>query len=466
MGDFAGLNIGVTALYAQRRALEVTGQNIANSATDGYSRQAVDLQANGGPVVPAMWSRSDGVGNGVSVNGVRRLTDQFLEARSVQELGSYSRLQARQGVLINAERVFGEPSDAGLQAQLSEVWAGFDDVANHPGDLAARNQLLQRASTLAASLNQAAGGLADLWKTSHEQLVTIVADTNTTAANIAQLNATIRTASQAGVAPNELMDQRDRLVTHLADLVGATARTHDDGSVDVFVGGSALVRGDDAQQLAVQGATELAAVPPGTITIGWVKDGYPATVSAGRAGGMLDALNTAVPGYRDKLDAVAGALSSSVNTQLASGWDLDGNPGVALFSGTTAATIAVALTDPRALAASSTAPDPVSGPSLDGGNALATAELASSATGADQVYRSFIVNLGVDVQSTNRRTEIQAAVYSQVDAARRSVAEVNLDEEATNMIAFQHAYEGAARYLTAVDEMLDTLINRTGLVGR
>jgi len=181
---------------------------------------------------------------------------------------------------------------------------------------------------------------------------------------------------------------------------------------------------------------------------------------------MIDTLNGALPSYRDRLDKVAATLASTVNSQQAAGWDLNGSTGAQLFSGTTAATLAVAITDPRALAASSTPPDPVTGPSLDGGNALALADLASAPAGADQVYRSFIVDLGVDVQSTNRRTDIQSAVYSQVDAARRSVSEVNLDEEATNMVAFQHAYEGAARYLTAVDEMLDTLINHTGLVGR
>jgi flagellar hook-associated protein 1 FlgK len=264
---------------------------------------------------------------------------------------------------------------------------------------------------------------------------------------------------------NELMDQRDRLVTHLAEMVGATARNGEDGSVDVLLGGSALVRGSDAQPLEVTGPGELTS-PPGQVAVVWSKDGYPATVDGGKAAGMLDGLNVHIPTYTSRLDTVATTLRDKVNGLQTGGYDLNGSFGAAFFTGTRAADLAVGLTDPKQVAASKTPPDPVTGPSLDGSNAADLAELAHDKTGADQVYRSFIVDVGVDVQSTNRRTEIQYGVFGQVDMARRSVSEVNIDEEAAHMMAYQHAYEGAARYLTAVDQMLDTLINRTGLVGR
>ena len=465
MGDFSGLQIGVSALWAQRRALETTGQNIANSATEGYTRQAVDLRAEGGSKVPAMWSRTNGVGEGVSVAGIQRISDDFLTSRTIRELGTLTRLQGKQTVLGNAERIFGEPSDTGLQAQLGELWSGFDDVANHPEDLASRNQLLQRAHTVATGINQAANGLSSLWQSTREQLSTVIDDVNTTATNIAELNQTIRTGVQSGLTVNELMDQRDRLVTHLAEMVGATARTGEDGSVDVLLGGSALVRGSDAQPLEVTGPDELTA-PPGQVAVVWSKDGYAASIDGGKAAGMLDGLNVHIPTYTARLDSVATELRDKVNGLQTTGYDLNGTLGAAFFTGTSAADLAVGLTDPKQVAASKTPPDPVTGPSLDGSNAAALGELAHDKTGADQVYRSFIVDIGVDVQSTNRRTEIPYGVYGQVDMARRSVSEVNVDEEAAHMMAYQHAYEGAARYLTAVDQMLDTLINRTGLVGR
>jgi flagellar hook-associated protein 1 FlgK len=319
---------------------------------------------------------------------------------------------------------------------------------------------------VAASVNQAATGLSSIWQSTREQLNTVVADVNNTAKNLAELNRTIKTGVQSGLTVNELMDQRDRLVTHLADLVGATSRTGDDGSIDVMVGGTALVRGSDAQALAVTGPAQLTS-PATPVAIVWAKDGYPADVAGGQAAGMLDGLNLSIPTYMTRLDGVATTLRDKVNTLQAGGWDLNGAKGAAFFSGTSAKDLAVSITDPLQIAASGTGPDPVTGkPSLDGSNASTLAELAHDSGGADEVYRSFMVDLGVDVQSTNRRTDIQAGVFNQVDNARRSVSEVNTDEEAAHMIAFQHAYEGAARYLTAVDQMLDTLINRTGLVGR
>jgi flagellar hook-associated protein 1 FlgK len=466
VGDFSGLQIGVSALWAQRRAMETAGQNMANAATEGYTRQQVDLRAAGGSPVPAMWSRTNGVGEGVSVDGVQRVSDQFLTARATQELGTLSRLQARQTMVGNAERVFGEPSDTGLQAQFADLWSGFDDVANHPDDLASRNQLLQRASTVAASVNQASNGLSALWMSTREQLDTVVSDVNTTAQNLAELNRTIQTGVQSGLTVNELMDQRDRLVTHLSEMVGATSRAGEDGSIDVMIGGTALVRGSSAQALKVTGPAQLTS-PAGAVGIVWAKDGYAADLQGGKAAGMLDGLNVSVPTYMTRLDNVATTLASKVNGLQTTGYDLNGALGTAFFTGTSAKDLAVAITDPKQIAASKTGPDPITGkPSLDGSNAADLAELSEDSTGADQVYRAFIVDIGVEVQSTNRRTDIQAGVFNQVDRARRSVSEVNTDEEAAHMMAFQHAYEGAARYLTAVDQMLDTLINRTGLVGR
>jgi flagellar hook-associated protein 1 FlgK len=232
-----------------------------------------------------------------------------------------------------------------------------------------------------------------------------------------------------------------------------------------MVGGTAIVRGGEAQTLLATGPAQLTS-PAGTVSIVWAKDGYAADIQGGKAAGMLDGLNLSIPTYMSRLDNVAITLRDKVNGFQTGGFDLNGAAGNPFFTGTRAADLAVGLTDPKQIAASKTPPDPVTGPSLDGSNAARLAELAHDANGADQVYRSFIVDVGVDVQSTNRRTEIQAGVHSQVDMARRSVSEVNIDEEAAHMMAFQHAYEGAARYLTAVDQMLDTLINRTGLVGR
>ena len=126
----------------------------------------------------------------------------------------------------------------------------------------------------------------------------------------------------------------------------------------------------------------------------------------------------------------------------------------------------MAITDPVGIAAALRGRDATGKPSLDGGNADRSYQLRSTTTGVDAKYRQDIVGLGVVAGVAKRNLEIQSVITNQVEVARDSVAGVNLDEEMTNMMSFQHAYSAAARMVTAIDEALDTLINRTGLVGR
>lgn len=460
---FSGLSIALSALHAQQRAMEVAGHNVANANTAGYSRQRVDLAALGGQTVPAIFATWRGGGAGVTVEGIARLRDAFLEARGLQEHASDAGLRKTQQLLSRVELVFGEPGDQGIAAQLADFWAGWDDVANRPGDLAARAQLVERARTLVTSINQAYADLGAAWAASLEQVRITVDEVNATAARVAELNAAIERAVRGGLSPNDLADQRDLLVQQLAERAGAVARPGDNGVVDVFVGGTALVRGAHAEQLAVHvpagaGVATAAATP---VEIRWAKDGYPAAVSGGEAGALLAGLDDVLPRHAAGLDEIAAALASTVNAAHTAGVDLAGMPGSAFFTGTTAATLTLAVTDPTRIAAAA----PGAG-GLDGSNAAALADLASAAGGPDERYRSFIVRLGVEAQAVSRRVEIQAGITEQVDRARQAEAGVNLDEEMANMVAFQHAYEAAARFLSSVDEMLDTLVNRTGLVGR
>jgi flagellar hook-associated protein 1 FlgK len=477
MPDFSGLSIGLSALYAQRRGLEVTGHNIANANTEGYSRQRVRLEGNAGPIQPALHSKWEGAGNGVTIRDVQRMHDVFLDARAVQEHGAQASLRQTQAMLGRIELSFAEPSDSALQAQMADLWAGFDDVANHPDDLAARSQLIERASTLATSLNRTGGQLATQWSNNREQLGALVQEVNATAARVAELNDSIARAINAGITPNDLADQRDLLVMELGKMAGVTTKPGDTGAVNVFLGGTALVRGDRAEPLAVTPAEASFEDAPATKTaLAWAKDGYPVAGTGGQAGGMLNSLNDVLPRYRDALDGVAANLVNVVNGQHTQGYDETGERGGPFFApgGTSAASIRVAFTDPKKIAASSTPPETVTGadgkvttrPTRDGENARFLAEMSTRANGPDETYRKMIVGLGVEAQTINRRVDIQAEITGQVDAARDAESGVNLDEEMTNMLAYQRAYEGSARFITAIDQMLDTLINRTGVVGR
>ena len=475
MGDMDGIRTALSALQAHRRALEVHGHNIANVGTDGYSRQRLGLVANNGSPVPAMFSQATGAGEGVKVGTIQRLRDAFLEARGHQEHATQAALQQLATGFERVELAFAEPGENGIAAQMADFLAAWDDVANRPEDIAARTSLIERGRTLALGIGQTDNALAELGSTSVEQLGHLATEVTATAARVAELNSQIQVASRAGMAANDLLDERDRLVGQLGEKVGATIRAADDGMVDVFIGTMAVVRGVRSEAIEV---VEHAPAVPGptaytTYSLAWSKDGQPAH-AGGQAAGLLSTVNSIVADHRAALHGIAVQLATEVNAIHRTGAGIDGatagtvTTGIDFFTFSADHRLEVnsdIVDDPRKVAAGAFDPlalpgDPVA--TRDGSIARKLAKL----TGTESDYRKLVVGLGVAAQTANRRVEIQKTITDQVDAARQAAAGVDLDQELAEMLGVQHAYSAAARLMTAVDEALDTLVNRTGLVGR
>jgi flagellar hook-associated protein 1 FlgK len=478
VSTFSGLNTASTALWAAQRGLDVTGQNIANVNTDGYSRQRVSQQAVGGTAVPAIYSVASQVGSGVNSDQIIRIRDAFLEGRAQVESARTSGLTVASDTLAQIEAAFREPGDSGIQSMLADVWSGFSDLANNPTEPAARSQVLERLDILAGGLRTTSASLDQQWAQTRGNLQALVTDVNTTARSIADLNSAIRSAAQAGLPVNELSDRRDLLAMDLAQKVGGTAVMGTDGMLDVVVGGSTLVSGRDVIALQVAGVDALDGVGTGNDPRVVTVPGGTTVTLGGTGGAQLDALTTTVPKYRAALDGIAQQLVGSLNGVQAVGYDAAGNPGQPLLGngpGTgavdvtqvTAANITLRITTPAQLAAAAKSPADLGGAvSGDGGNADAFFRLSLQSGGVDANYRALVVGLGVESAVATRDLTVQSVVSTQVDAARESVAGVNLDEEMTNMLSYQHAYSAAARMMTAIDEALDKLINGTGIVGR
>jgi flagellar hook-associated protein 1 FlgK len=454
MSDFFGLRIGTSALLAHRRAMDVVGHNLANVNTEGFSRQRVSLAAEAGPTGTALFARWARDGQGVKVLGVDRLRDMFLETRGHQEHGAGASLSTLRNVLDRIELAVGEPSDNGIAAQLGSFMNAWDDVANRPDDPGARAALVERAKIVTSGFQALDANLATQRSQIVTDLTSMVSEVNTIAGRVAELNRTIQVAVVAGQPSSDLMDQRDLLVMQLADKVGVTTRAGENGTVDVYLSGSTLVRGDRAEALRV----DVASTPAQTVSVNLAGWNLPASVG-GAAAAMLTAANDTIPRYRAEFGAAATALMSEVNAAHATGFDLSGVAGQAFFVSTPAGVevnLAIAA-DPRLVAASGS---PTA--SRDGSVAARIAGLH----GAADAYRSTVVGLGVETQSTTRRDGIQQLITGQVDAARQGESGVNLDEEMANLVGIQRAYEAAARFVTAVDQALETLIKGTGLVGR
>ncbi len=472
MSSFSSLNTALSGLLSHRQALDVIGHNIANASTDGFSRRRVELSPAGNWSVPSMFSKAPATGNGVKIDGILRIRDEFLESRALREHGTLGRQATEAATLARLEMTVPEPSDVGLAAQLGDFYAAWDDVANAPGDSAGRIAVLQQASTVASSLQRISAEMRDMRTSSLSEATTMVAEINATAARIAELNSAVARANAAGLDPHDMADQRDRLIMSLSELAGIEVRQGEFGAVDVTLGGTSLVRGAKAEQLKVAEPGPLGGSFAGTgldrVQIQWAADGYPATVADGELGGLLRNLNEHIPRALSELDAVAASLVSTVNALHVAGQGLDPVADVGLNfwdpTGTTASTIRLSADvadDPSRIAAAAAG----SG-DLDSSIAQQIAALHNANGGADSLYKDMIGRLAVETQAATRRVHIQEEVTHQADDARLSVSGVNLDEELASLITTQRAYEAAARQLTTIDQALDTLINRTGLVGR
>lgn len=473
MSSFAGLNTAITGLYAHQRSIEVIGHNVTNANTEGYSRRRVVLEPSVGLRASSRHDNLYSWSNlGVSIATINRVRDSFLDAKARAASAASEDANRALEILKTVESIFPEPSDTGLAAQLSNFWNAFAEAANQPDSNPQRTAILSQAETLASTIRQS----ADALQTAHEnytfELSAVIDEVNSLAEQIAALNGQIRQSTVSGMNAADMADQRDLLIDRISALCGATARANEYGQVDVVLGGSALVTANLVERLYVAEVGpldgDLATLDQQKLQIRWERDGYPTTSVSGEAGGLLKGLNDIIPRYMRDLDVMTETLISSVNTLHLAGEDQSGNTGLYFFglSGIGPASKNIAVHTDVAGQPARIALAGAGKGALDGSNGYALAALASETSGVNSAFQSMLGRLGVETQAAKNRAETQQQLAIQTESQRSSVIGVNIDEEITNLMISQRAYEASARLLTAIDELLDTLINRTGVVGR
>lgn len=460
---FVGLHTALSGIRAAQTGLDITSHNVANAHTDGYTRQRVD-QATRRPYV----SLNGLVGTGVDVAGISRARDAFLDARARTVGAEFSWHDTTAGLLGRTESVLGEP-DNGLTAQLGALWDAFDDLALDPGQTASRQQVLSSLDALAGRVRGVATGWDQLATDTAAQLDGAVGEASDLLARVADLNRQIGDLSLRDDSPNDLLDQRDLALDRVSALLGATISTGSDGMVSLHLPAAdgtsvALVTGTTAVQLSVEaGAVQATGA-----------DGVPVEVVArAEVGALHDFLGTTLPERFAALDTFVGELAAALNAQHGAGTDADGNPGGDLLTFDPAAGAArsirvppALLGDPRLLAAGGPAPSGVH----DARNAEALAALRTAEVGGEPPFdsrlRAFVVDLGARVATARGAADAQGSLAVSATVARQGAHGVSIDEEMVSLVAYQRALEAASRVMTAVDQALDVLVNRTGIVGR
>ena len=355
MGDI--LSTGVSGLLAFQQALDVTSNNIANSSTPGYSVESINLTPQ-----PGQGTAGGYIGSGVEVQGVTRAYNELLaqQVRSSQAgYSSYNTLATQAGQIDNML----SGSGTGLTASLQSFVNALQTLSTSPSSTASRQALLSQAQALTQQINSYDSQIRTYGSGLEQQIGADVGQVNSIASGIAKLNTQIAADLAGGQTPNQLMDQRDKLIDQLSQYVSVTTSTQSDGSMNVYIGsGQALVTGGVPQQLAT--------IPnqynPTESDIGVTSAGgttnVTSEISGGELGGLLSARSQVLDPAQNVLGLISVGLATIMNQQQASGMDLTGAPGQPMFavgavqtlpsaSDTGAATLTVTRTNLSALTA-------------------------------------------------------------------------------------------------------------------
>jgi len=447
------LDIGRTALLAQQKAIDITGRNIANADTEGYTRQRVTF-SNQGPT-----SLSHGV---VGVD-IGRVYDRYLEAQVISAMQTTGRWNSQQSGLERIEILFDESSGTGLSQRLNAFWNAWMDLANLPSGPVERSQLLARSRELVSLFNGTSADLGQLQRQANTTIQNTVDSINIMVGQLAELNGRIRQGDLSGSDTNTLKDSRLQLLKELSEKIDVVGHEHEDGTLSVtLASGNPLVEGTRSMRL-----NTTPGIGPFQDAIVWVDGQGNATsitdqIGNGELKGWLDVRDQIIPDIMGRLDALAGNMITEVNAVHLAGFALDGTQNT-FFTGSTAADIAVntvILNDPDKIAAAGPAE------SVPGGNgtAMAISALQSAAlmnggtANFGQFYTALVSDIGSELQTANLNASHQNDVSASLMAYRESISGVSLDEEMVRLIQYQHAFEAAAQLINVADEMLETVI--------
>lgn len=461
---FGVLNMGTKALTVQQKGIYVTGNNIANVNTPGYSRQRLNVSSD-----VSVTTGIGLMGSGVKANEIQRIYQRFLGVQINNETQSLGQWEAYKDSLEKVEMVFNESGGYGLNQVMSEFWNAWQDLSNNPSGSVERTVLAAKSEMLAATFSQNSEDLQQIQQDIDSYLEGAVDEIKRLSENIVDLNQKIIQMEANGHIANNYRDQRDLVLKELSELINIDSFENDSGAVTVSVGsGQVLVEGTQIYDLSTQPDAS------GHKDITWIdSSGNPLIItndiSGGKIKGWLDARDIDISNSLSQLDTLAQNLMTEVNAYHAIGYGLDGSTGNDFFIGSpTAASIRLnplISSDTNLIAAAegfNIVPGDKPG---DNGNAINIANLQEkrtmnlNTTTFGDYYDSMVSDAGLAVQQATSYYDHQDQMVLQVENYRESISGVSIDEETVNLIKYQNAYQAAAKLINTADEMMEILLN-------
>jgi flagellar hook-associated protein 1 FlgK len=444
------LYIGVQALEVAQGALTATSNNIANSNTPGYTREVPLVTENA-----QNFSGGRVLGGGVTLQGVQSVRDELLNLRIQQQNSAQSSYDTQSAALQQLQTSFGS-TGGDIASALGAFSSSLNELSANPSNAAVQQNVLSSGQNLAKAFNATANSLNTAQSNADTQVTQTVAQINTLTKQIAQLNGQVNQLTGSGQDGGTVEDQRDQLVQQLSKLTGVSISQSTEGEVITTGNGSLLV--DGSQSFSLQTAT-------GANGMQQVQDSQgnniTASIQGGALGGVIQLRDSVIPGYQTQLDTLATQFGTAFNAAQAAGFDSNGNPGQNFFTVSAgagaAASIAVAITNPSLVAISSDG-SPGSNGNVANLSATLTNALPSGQTAA-QAYATLVYQVGNDTSTAGTESTAIGQNLLQLTNQQNAVSGVNIDEETTNLIRYQTAYEAAARIVSTIQQLNTVTIN-------
>lgn len=490
---FMGLETAKRGMYTQQSAIYVTGHNIANKNTPGYTRQRVNFEPTT-PFPGASMNRPQipgHLGTGVQDGSIERVRNAFIDEQFRGEYNQFGYYSTLASTMKQMEDIMNEPSDFGLAKAMAQFWQSLQDLSTNADNQGARRVVLQRGHSLAETFRYLHSSLTKIQGDTLKEIEITITNINALAQDLANVNRQISEVEPHGYLPNDLYDERDRLLDELSKYVPIEIST-------VSYGGNSLPIAEGGRRVYIElnGKKVLLVNDKEANTIEWDETSGHYTLAGeelthdglgegkGRLAALFRTYEVEYPYMLRSLDEYAYTFALVFNEVHKQGLDLNGDPGEDFFSVGTlegaAGRISVVLTEPDKIAAA--LKDTETG---NGGNALKLAdikdltirqglieglehlgELPIKSGSLQSFYEGVIGEMAVRAQQANRLEYNTQVLLDSIQHNRSSVSEVSLDEEFANLIQYQHAYAASARMISIIDEMLDRIINGMGISGR
>jgi len=443
------MSIAMGALEAQQAGLQTTTNNIANLNTPGYTReQPVFEEAE--PII----QNGKAYGDGVNLQSIESLRDSILELQISNETQQQGQSQAYVNAMSQAQTLF--PDDtSGIGQMIGTFFQSLNSLSTDPSNLALRESVLSAADGMASAFNSTANQLSAQRSSLDQNVEQAVGEVNQITQEIADINGKLAGFGNTAQGYGSFLDQRDNLIQRLSGLIDVSV-INDGTSVTLTTKqGAVLVA--DSQSFALSTALD----PASGVQHVYSRDtDITGKISGGALGGTLQARDQTLPAMQTQLDTLASGLVQALNTAHAQGFDLNGNPGGNLFTPVSgagaAASMAVAISDPTLLAASSDG-SPGSNGNLANLSAVANQAVANGMT-PTQAYGNLVFQAGSAVSDGTTELDASNTMLQQLQQQQAAVSGVSLDEEASNLLLYQRAYQAAAQAISTVDQMLQTTI--------